>query len=854
MARSLAQKVALAIAVAAIFPASATAQPASRRTVAPPLVVSVFPPGARVGSTVEWTVTGRGFTRAKRVLVSGAGIETLDFEPKGDSSAVATMRVAADAAPGYRELRVEGPEGISNLVLVRVDTLAQVVEVEPNDDPDKAQTVPVGTAVAGVLRPTDVDHFLVIGEPGRPVTLDLEARRIGTSITPVLTVMNRRGSAIAQARESRSSDHDCRLAARFPADGALVVQVRDNTYAGNDSAVYRLRVTTTPFATGLFPLGGPRGTPVTVTASGGSLRTPLSKALTLPDTPGQVVDPGPFESPDGTVASPGTIVVGDDRELSEPGRDAVGVWLPSIGQGRTMNGRIARRGEVDRYAVFMKKGEKLRIRVQAEALGSWLDSVLTVRGRDGTGALAENDDFQANPNAPQARRGVNFIGLPEGTSDSQLDFEAPTDGPFVVEVSDRYGEGGPEYAYRLSVGASRPDFAVHVLIGNPNANGQVANVANDGQGRGRPGMFGVYNLSPGSKTIVNFVVNPEGRPGPVTVRVEGLPEGVTAEPVKVEMLGPTVADKDRKGPSPAEGPAPAKADNLVLDAASYASPGTGEFRVVATAEPAPGLKIVRTATATVGLEAVPSAVPARPITRTVDRFPIRVVGEPRFRPVGPPEPPRLIAIRVPGTLLQGDRIDLGLDFDQSPLADPGFEFDARARGIGLATNTVISSDSTIAEADEAPPSDVIVRVLASPKAVPGVYPVAITYSTTGGSKQTREVSVIVRAPVEALVRDEPIAIKPGGKATFWVGLRRARGAEVDVDLKVEGLPRGVKQVDVPTLKENGSEAEIKLEMTASARPLTKPTAVRVVAIARMPRGAVATESRIRPMIVAAPAD
>ncbi len=825
---------------------SVLANPAAgqgRRAVTSPIVSSVSPPGGQVGTVVDWNLAGRGLAKVKRVMVAGGGVETVHFAAEGDTRAVASVRIAGDAAPGYRELRLEGPDGVSNLVLVRLDTIPQALEVEPNDELKQAQAIAIGSSVAGTIRSTDVDHYRIEGKPGAEITLDFEARRVGTSITPVLSALNSRGASIAQARESRSVDHDCLLAVKIPRDGVVVAQVRDNTYGGSESASYRLRVTTTPHATGMFPLGGPKGKPLTITASGGNLRKPIAKTFTLPDTIGAIVDPGPFEGPDGPVAAPMKVCVGDEREVAESPPDAKGNSTTPIAVGETANGRIGRRGEVDRYTMAVKKGEKFRIRVVAEPLGSWLDSVVTVRDKDGN-SLGENDDSLLNPDLQgQVRRGVNFLGVGAESSDSLLDFEAPADGLVTIEVTDRYGDGGPEYGYRLSVGASRPDFAVYVLIGNPNANGQVFNAANNRGMALAPGLFGVYNLTPGTKVPVNFLVVPQGRPGPVTVRAEGLPEGVTAQPVKAEVLGP-----GPKGGSPNLVDATAKAENLVLDVAGYATPGVGEFRVVATAEPEPGKPITRTASATIGLEAVPSAVPARPITRRIERFPLRVVGEPRTQLVGPPEEPRLIGVRLPGVLLQGDRVELGLDFDQSPLFDPGFKFEARAQGVGLATNTVIASAPSMPDSDEESPGDVRVRVLASAKAVPGVYPVAISYAMSGSKTHASDVVVIVRAPVEVLTRAEMIVLKPGGSAELWVALRREVGCLEEVELKVEGLPRGVKLAEPVTLNEGGSEGLLRLEMAASARPSAKPTEVRVVATVRMPRGTVTIEAKNRPMI------
>ncbi|HEY2158545.1 MAG TPA: hypothetical protein VGH33_23145, partial [Isosphaeraceae bacterium] len=484
--------------------------------------------------------------------------------------------------------------------------------------------------------------------------------------------------------------------------------------------------------------------------------------------------------------------------------------------------------------------------VVAEPMGSWLDSVLTIRDAAGE-TLAENDDSSVTNESP-SRRGVNFLGVDHGTSDSLVDFEAPADGPITIEVTDRYGEGGPEYGYRLSVGASRPDFEAFVLIGNPNANGQVATAVNNRSVTLTPGLFGVYNLPPGARVIVNVLVVPQGRPGPLTVRAEGLPDGVTASPLTLDVLGPGA-----KGGSPSLVNAPGKAGNLVFEVAPYAEPGVSEFRIVATAEPEPGKSITRRASATIGLEAVASAVPARPITRRIERFPLRIVGEARRGIVGPPAESRLVLVKALGVLLQGDRVELGLQFDESPLPDPGFKFQARAGGPGLTTNTVIANGAAT-DSDEERPGDVLVRVLAAADAVPGVHAVSISYAMTGGRTHTAEAVVIVRPPASLLSRAETIALKPGSSAELWVGVRREVGCLEEVEIRVEGLPPGVTLAGPLTLKEGESEGVLRLEMAATAAALTKATIVRIVASVRMPRGVVAIESGNRPMIVAAPAE
>jgi hypothetical protein len=808
-----------------------------------PVIAGVFPPGATVGQTTEWAISGRNLSKVSNLRISGGGVEILELLIKDETTATAKVRVASDASPGFREVRLDGASGVSNLAIVRIDRLEQVLEVEPNDDPELAQEVEVGSALIGVLQALDVDDFRIKGKPGQRLTLDLEARRVGTSISPVVTVFSASGAAIAQGREMRGGDGDCRMTVVLPDDGVCVVQVRDNVYGGNNLAKYRLRVEPTPFATGVFPLGGPKGQTIEVELCGGNLLQPRRKSITLPDVPGTFVLPGEFEGPDGPVASPARLIVGEDSEIFELTRPANGSPI-ELTSGVTINGRLSEAGEVDVYRLRVKTGDKIRARVEADSLGSWLDSVLAIRDDKGA-ILAQNDD--SSTSAPAERpRAVSAQGIPGPSPDSTVDYEVKADGILTIELADRFGDGGPEYGYRLSIGPTRPDFSVTLLLGNANANARaMGNLNTVRAARTTPGQFGVFNLKPAGSVALNFLVTPEGRPGPIEVRAEGLPEGVTAEPVTVRLGGPPTPGTSSAAP---EGTAPAS-DFLLLKVAPFAQPGLSEFRVVASTKSA-GLSITREASATIGIDSV--AVSNRPITRVLMRFPLKVLGEARPLFVGPPAPPTLRKVGVPGPLLQGDRIDLALDFSNAVTADDGSSIEARAEGVGLSTNTVISAGTSLTE--EAGSSDVTIHVLASIKAQLGPHFVKVSYTPAGGSTVEREVMVEVKAPIEVRPLAESIFLRAGDNATLGVEVRREPGFDGEVEMKLEGLPRGVKAGKPITLTAGMAKAEFRLEMSAEAKPLANPVEVRVVGMARMPRGNVAVDSKIRPMIRPRPAD
>jgi hypothetical protein len=209
--------------------------------------------------------------------------------------------------------------------------------------------------------------------------------------------------------------------------------------------------------------------------------------------------------------------------------------------------------------------------------------VVTLRDAHGN-RIAENDDRDF----PLSRK----VGPIATTADSRLEAEAPAEGPLVVEITDRFGAGGPEYAYRLAVGPSRPDFAV--TLRGPDA----------------------LNLFPGATVPLRLLIAADGQPGPITLRAEGLPPGVEAEPVLIRLPR-----------APARGRDLVEA-TLVLKVDPAAGPGIGSLRIIATARNPDLTVLTRRAAATLVLAPVPPDDPRPPPTRVLSEFPVRIVAGP----------------------------------------------------------------------------------------------------------------------------------------------------------------------------------------------------------------------------------
>jgi len=104
----------------------------------------------------------------------------------------------------------------------------------------------------------------------------------------------------------------------------------------------------------------------------------------------------------------------------------------------------------------------------------------------------------------------NDDGGPLYGKDSRLRFEPPADGEYRVRLTDVRGQGGPDYAYRLTLRPPEPDF--RLLLGNENPNLPA--------GAGAP-------IEVTAERLDDFAE-------PIDVTLEGLPAGVNATAGQIE--------------------------------------------------------------------------------------------------------------------------------------------------------------------------------------------------------------------------------------------------------------------------------------------------------------------------------
>src|SRR3989442_14971865 len=100
-------------------------------------------------------------------------------------------------------------------------------------------------------------------------SLEVEARRMGSAIDPVLEVLDSAGHRVAYNDDAPGLGVDSRVEVTFPKTGTYYAVVHDSKYNEQPITVYRLKIGSYAYADCIFPLGWQRGKSVDVTFIGG---------------------------------------------------------------------------------------------------------------------------------------------------------------------------------------------------------------------------------------------------------------------------------------------------------------------------------------------------------------------------------------------------------------------------------------------------------------------------------------------------------------------------------------------------------------------------------------------------------
>jgi len=469
-----------------------------------PTLLGAHPTGVERGQTTDILV----FTWRSNL----AGAYTLLFD--GDAEDFQTtilsdgkqgplsvrLTVAANARAGIRQFRVATPQGVSSVASLVVGDEPGVLAIEPDDTPEKAQSVTLPVTLYGRLhRPEKIDWFKFRAEAGDEVSFAVLASRLQFQVyysyfvDPMLILTDDMGHELASNDDYFAADPFLRY--RFAKAGEYQIAIRDNRFRGEMPFPYQLTISRQPFLTNVYPLGVERGREVKLrpTQADDPPRTLPSVTMRVPAD----WTPGSHElglEIDGHLSNPVPFLVSDLPTSQKLGLNDTLKKAELLAVNSGVNGWLYASGDADWFRFDARKGETYVFEVFARRYQSELDSILSVHDASGK-ELAVNDDTVLD------RR--DYMGLT--TKDSRVVWTAPEDKTYYLRLSDVQGNGGPSFVYFLTCRVAQGDF---ILWCEPDDKA---------------------NLGPGCSTTWHLHLERlHGLQGPVQVDVQGLPEGVTA--------------------------------------------------------------------------------------------------------------------------------------------------------------------------------------------------------------------------------------------------------------------------------------------------------------------------------------
>src|SRR6266403_1859417 len=159
-----------------------------------PMVISVFPLGARQGETLDVEILGRNLNETRDIAFARP-----DIHAQVLSSDFFSMKARISVGPkvpvGLHDYRLRTPGG-THVGVFHVGSLPRLNEVEPNNDLKHAQNITLPVMVDGVVENDDYDVFRFHTEAGQTLIFDVMATRAGSRLDSTITILDERGAEL----------------------------------------------------------------------------------------------------------------------------------------------------------------------------------------------------------------------------------------------------------------------------------------------------------------------------------------------------------------------------------------------------------------------------------------------------------------------------------------------------------------------------------------------------------------------------------------------------------------------------------------------------------------------------------
>jgi hypothetical protein len=453
-----------------------------------PRLLTTMPMGGMVGSQVEIIITGENIEDVSELIFSHPGLtatQKLDANGQPEPNNF-LVTIAADCPPGLYEARLMTRLGISSARIFCVDTLPEATQTTPNTTLGTAMELKVNSICNAVMSVKSVDHYFFDAQKGHRYIVHCASRGIDSKLDAVLIIGDSAGRDLVVERRGGSLDFTATT------DGKHVIKVHELTYKGGPAFYYRLSLQELPADAALPQFAS----------------TKTVSSFSWP--------------PEGLAAT---------AELNEAEPNNAQAQAQRISLPCDISGNFFPAADVDTFEFMAKKGDVWWVEVASERLGRPTDPAVLIQYVSGEGPeqkltdVAEFSDIAA-PMKPSSN-GYAYDGPPYdgGSSDIIGKLEIKEDGLHRLQLTDLFGgtRNDPRNIYRLIIRKAAPDFALaawglHMELRNGDRNALSKPLA----------------LRGGSTVALEVVaVRRDGFDGDIELVMDGLPDGVTAQGLKI---------------------------------------------------------------------------------------------------------------------------------------------------------------------------------------------------------------------------------------------------------------------------------------------------------------------------------
>ncbi len=452
-----------------------------------PRLLTTMPMGGTVGSQVDLTITGENIEAPGDLRFTHPGLtatKKLDANGQAEPNKY-VVTIAADCPLGIHEATLMSRLGISSSRVFSVDSLPEI-QATANTALASAMELKPNSICNAVATAKSIDHYVFQARKGQRYIVNCASRGIDSKLDPVLIIGDSAGRDLVVERRGGTLDFSA------TEDGKQVIKVHDLTFKGGPAYFYRL-----------------------------CLREIAADA------------PMPEFASTKTVNSfswppEGLAVVAESKE-TEP--NDLQSQVQKISLPCDIAGSFFPAADVDHFEFTATKGDVWWIEVASERLGRPTDPSIVIQHVSGDGPATVLTDvaefFDIASPVKISSNGYAYDGPPYdgGSLDIIGKLEIKADGVHRLQISDLFGgtRNDPKNIYRLIIRKAAPDFslaawALHMELRNGD----------------RAALSKPLALRGGLTVALEVVtVRRDGFNGEIELVMEGLPNGVTAQGLKI---------------------------------------------------------------------------------------------------------------------------------------------------------------------------------------------------------------------------------------------------------------------------------------------------------------------------------